>query len=445
MMELNLISKERNVEIVKYFFNENEVKEEEKRVIQALKQKADIPGFRKGKVPENILRMRLGEDYIRYSVAEKFIDKVAKEIVREKGDDLLLNPFVQDYKFDNGKLEIEFEVHYKPEVKLPDYKNLKLEIPKSEEENFEKYVESRLNELREKNVILEPKDGKIELGDFVKLNYRVLNEDGKEIYKSQTLDIVVRDDDLRPIVKEIIGGEKGKEIVFERTFEDEGKTKKFTYYVQIEEIYKRILPDLNDEFVRTVSKEFKTLEELRNSIREEGEKLYEYYKKEFLIEQALDKLALESELEISEKTMDRLVEMAIEKMKESGEYNEQLRKFDNDDEKLKEEVRNSYLNLFKTTYSVAKIAEKENIKVEESEIDEALKELAQAWNVSFERAKVMIKKDERLFDDIHEDLLESKVGEFLVENAEIVEIEPKVEDENRKNGESPDENSESNG
>jgi len=143
--------------------------------------------------------------------------------------------------------------------------------------------------------------------------------------------------------------------------------------------------------------------------------------------------------------MDRLVEMAIEKMKESGEYNEQLRKFDNDDEKLKEEVRNSYLNLFKTTYSVAKIAEKENIKVEESEIDEALKELAQAWNVSFERAKVMIKKDERLFDDIHEDLLESKVGEFLVENAEIVEIEPKVEDENRKNGESPDENSESNG
>ena len=279
-------------------------------------------------------------------------------------------------------------------------------------------------------MILEPKDGKIELGDFVKLNYRVLNEDGKEIYKSQTLDIVVRDDDLRPIVKEIIGGEKGKEIVFERTFEDEGKTKKFTYYVQIEEIYKRILPDLNDEFVRTVSKEFKTLEELRNSIREEGEKLYEYYKKEFLIEQALDKLALESELEISEKTMDRLVEMAIEKMKESGEYNEQLRKFDNDDEKLKEEVRNSYLNLFKTTYSVAKIAEKENIKVEESEIDEALKELAQAWNVSFERAKVMIKKDERLFDDIHEDLLESKVGEFLVENAEIVEIEPKVEDEN---------------
>ena len=102
MMELNLISKERNVEIVKYFFNENEVKEEEKRVIQALKQKADIPGFRKGKVPENILRMRLGEDYIRYSVAEKFIDKVAKEIVREKGDDLLRNPFDQAYKCELG-------------------------------------------------------------------------------------------------------------------------------------------------------------------------------------------------------------------------------------------------------------------------------------------------------------------------------------------------------
>jgi len=438
-MESKLISKEKNLELVKYFFDENEVKEKEKKIIQNLRQKVNIPGFRKGRVPENILRMRLGEEYIRYSIADDFIDELAKEIMREKAVKLLLQPFVVDYKFNNGKLEIEFELHYKPEVNLPDYKNFKLETPKLEDESFEKYVENRLNDLREENVILKPKEGKVEIGDLVKLNYKVVNEEGNEIYKSETLDIVVREDDLRPIVQEIIGAEKGKEIVFERNFEMEnGKDKKFVYHVQIEEIYKRILPDLNDEFVRTISQEFKTLEELKKSIKEEGEKLYEYYKQEFLAKQALDKLAAETTVDVSEKTLNRLAELAIVKMKESGEYNEQLQKHDNDEEKLKEEIKKSYIELFKGAYSVDKVAENEGIKVEESEIDETLKELAQVWNVSFERAKAMVKKDERLLDDIYDDLLKSKVGKLLVENAEIVEVETK---KNVKNDEKNEEDS----
>ncbi|MDI3473004.1 MAG: trigger factor [Thermotogaceae bacterium] len=433
-MESKLLSKEKNVETVKYLFDQDEIKEEERKVIQSLKQRADIPGFRKGKVPENILRARLGEEYIRYSIAEKFIDKVAQEIVKEKGNELLLNPFVLDYKFENEGLEIEFEIHYKPETTLPDYKKFKLEIPKPETDNFEKYVESRLNELRENNVVLEPKEGKIELGDLVKLNYKVLSEDGKEIYKSQTMDIIVREDDLRPIVKEVIGSEKGKEVVFEREFEDEnGEKKKYTYHVQIEEVYKRILPNLDDEFVKTVSDQFKNLEELKNSLREEGEKLYEYYRNDFLKDQALNKLADETVLEISEKSLDRLVEMAVDKMKESGEYREQLEKFDNDEEKLKEEIKKSYINLFKSTYSVSSIAEKENIKVDDSEIDETLKELSQVWNVSFERAKAIVKKDPKLFDEIYDSILKSKVGKFLVENAQIVEVEPEAEKENQNN------------
>lgn len=442
-MESKLLSKEKNMETVKYLFNQDEIKEEERKVIQSLKQRADIPGFRKGKVPENILRARLGEEYIRYSIAERLIDKVAEEIVKEKGDKLLLNPFVLDYKFENEGLEIDFEIHYKPEVSLPDYKNFKLEIPKPETDNFDKYVESRLNELRENNVVLEPKDGKVELGDLVKLNYKVLSEDGKEIYKSQTIDIIVREDDLRPIVKEIIGSEKGKEVVFEREFEDEnGEKKKYTYHVQIEEVYKRILPDLDDEFVKTISDKFNTLEELKNSLKEEGEKLYEYYKNDFLKDQALNKLADETVLEISEKTLDRLVEMAIEKMKESGEYKEQLEKFDNDEKKLSEEIKKSYINLFKSNYSISSVAEKEGIKVEDSEIDETLKELSQVWNVSFERAKAIVKKDPKLFDEIYDNILKSKVGKFLVENAQIVEIELDEKKENQNDENKSEESSE---
>lgn len=434
-MESTLMNKEKNVESIKYFFDENEVKEKERKIIQSLRQRVNIPGFRKGRAPEKVLRMRLGEEYIRYSIADDFIDELAKKIVKEKADKLLLQPFVVDYKFNDGKLEIEIELHYKPEVNLPDYKNFKLEIPKPEDKNLEKYVENKLNDLREENVVLKPKEGKVEIGDLVKLNYKVLNEEGNEIYRSKTFDIVIREDDLRPIVQEVIGAKKGEKITFERDFETEnGENKKFVYHVEIEEVYKRILPDLNDEFVRTVSQEFQNLEELKKSLKEEGEKLYEYYREEFLVQQALDKLASETTVNVTEKTLDRLVELAINKMKESGDYDEELKKFNNDEKALSEEIKKSYTNMFKETYSVNKVAEVEGVKVEESEIDESLKELSKAWNVSFERAKAMVKKDERLFKDIYNDILRSKVGKLIVENAEIVEIEKYEEKENGPEG-----------
>ena len=417
-MEKKEIERDKNVVLYEFVFDEKEVSSFEDVVTTRLNRSMTVPGFRKGKVPKAIFKMRLGEEFNGY-VLDEAADKILEKMEKEK---LFISPIMKDYEFKDGNLIVKIEVHEKPRVSFEDFSEIEVEKVK-EDSVIEKYVEKRLEELREKHALVEPKDGEAEHGDLVRVKMKVSL--GDKVLDEKEYEYILKEDDDRPFVKEIVGKKKGDVVRFSREFKD----KKYDYEVEILQVYSRTLMDISDELARTVSNEFETLEQLKEHLTKEGKEIYDVEMKENLREQVLEKLPEVTNLDISDKTLDYFVERAILRMKEKGEYEKAIKEHEGDEEKLKEDLREIFLRDFKRSLAIEKISEDENIKVTEEELEKEAELLAPFWGISKERAKAIVKSKEDIREDLEWAILKRKVADFLLEKVKIVEIEPKSSEE----------------
>ncbi|RKX52047.1 MAG: trigger factor, partial [Thermotoga sp.] len=290
-MEKKEIERDKNVVLYEFVFDEKEVSSFEDVVTARLNRSMTVPGFRKGKVPKTIFKMRLGEEFNGY-VLDEAADKILEKMEKEK---LFISPIMKDYEFKDGNLIVKIEVHEKPRVSFEDFSEIEVEKVK-EDSVIEKYVEKRLEELREKHALVEPKDGEAEHGDLVRVKMKVSL--GDKVLDEKEYEYILKEDDDRPFVKEIVGKKKGDVVKFSREFKD----KKYDYEVEILQVYSRTLMDISDELARTVSNEFETLEQLKEHLTKEGKEIYDVEMKENLREQVLEKLPEVTNLDISDKT-----------------------------------------------------------------------------------------------------------------------------------------------
>ncbi len=412
-MEKRELERDKNYVLVEYAFDEDEIKKAEERAVRRLNRIVEVPGFRKGRVPKGVLKMRLGKDFDYY-----VLEELEREIFQmERRENLLLKPLIVDEKLEDGKAIVRIEYHHEPDVELPNPEDAVLRIAKKEPV-LEKYVDKRLRDLREEHALVEPKDEPAQVGDLVRVRMKVTTKDGK-VLRDEEYEYVLVEGDKRPFVQELIGKKAGDVVEFDREYE--GKT--FHYEIEVLQVYSRTLMELDDEFARTVSGEFDTLEKLKSALMEEGEKIYEVERKNALRNQALAWLAENSELIISEKTIERLVESAIEKIKEDGKYEEYLEKFESE-ENLRDTLKSHYIEDLKGEYSVKGYAKKNDIQVGEEEVMEEAEALSQLWGISPQRAKALVKNDPELRYEIEWTLLKNKVADDIISKAKIEEFEP---------------------
>ncbi|MCD6450324.1 MAG: trigger factor [Thermotogaceae bacterium] len=411
-MERRETERDKNMVVAEYEFDEKELNIAEEKAARYLNQRIELPGFRKGKVPRDVLKIRLGEDFKEYVLDELLEDALKKE---ELLNNILLRPIVVDRKIEGNKALVKIEFHLEPEVKVPDYSGIELKAV-SKGEVLDKYIEKRLEDLREEHALVEPKDGEAQYGDMVKVRMVVTNDEGK-VLRDEKYEYVLVEDDDRPFVKDLLGKKKGDTVEFDREYEG----KNFHYKIGLLEVYKRTLPELNDEFAKTVGNEFETLEKLKEHLKEEGAGIYDREMREVLRDQALEWLVENVELEISDKTLGRFVESAINKLKEERNYEKYVEKYESE-EKLREFLRNYYLNDLKTEYGIKKIAELEGIKITEEDLEKEAEELSVLWGISKERAKVLVKNKEDIRNDLEWVLLKRRVLDVMVDKANVVEL-----------------------
>ncbi|TYB91480.1 MAG: trigger factor [Kosmotoga sp.] len=415
-MDRKVIETDKNVEVVQFLFDKEEIRKAEDKVVNKVNMNYQIPGFRKGRVPKNIVINFIGDNY-EDLVLDELSDNL-EEALKAESDELYIPAVISERKLEDNYAAFTIELHRDPKSTVKDYTNIELSVPKKQEIVMN-YIDSRLEELREEHSIMEPKEGKLAIGDIAEIEYSIV-KDGKKLADNKKQEIEITEKDERPIVKNIIGKSKGDTVEFEKTFESSDN--KYQYTINIIETYRKTLMELGDELAKTVSYDVNDLEELKAKLKEEGIEQYENWKEDFLRQKLSSVITDYVDIEISDKTLDYFVNRAIENSKKEGSYEKYLKEAENEDE-LREEFKRNILNELKKERAVEEISEKENIEVTDEEIENKIKELAPYWGISEEQALGVIKERKRMRDELEESIRRRKAFDAVIAKADIKEVE----------------------
>ncbi|AJC73056.1 trigger factor [Pseudothermotoga hypogea DSM 11164 = NBRC 106472] len=415
-MERNVVNVDENVVTYEYLFNDEEKRAAESVALKKIARDVEVPGFRKGKVPEFILRARFPET-LKAETLEELMSKVLEDL---KQEDIILPVYPIDIDLEANGARLVVEVHRRPEVQLKPFEEFELKrIDKLSV--LSKYVEDKLKELQEQHAIVQPKEGPAEYEDLVRVKMTISTND-KVLLDSKEIEYVLHKDDDRPIVTELIGKKAGEVVEFEKTFED-GKT--YHYKIEILQLNSRTLPIVSDEFAKMVNSQYETLQQLREAIEKEASEMYDRDIKHFLRDQAIDVLIRTSELKISDKTLERLANRALEEIKSNrGEYERLLKEYDNDEEKAFEAIKRYYLQDLKVEYAIAEAVRQNNIEVSDEEIMAQAEKLALAWGISVERAKSLLKNRRDIYEEVRDELIKEKITDRILEKCKIFDVKP---------------------
>lgn len=404
--------------------------EELEKAIQGayLKQrnKISVPGFRKGKVPRQMIEKMYGVGIFYEDAANALIPTAYGKAYDECELDIVSQPKVEVVQLEKGKPFIfTAEVAVKPEVTLGEYKGLS--VDKVSNRVTAKEIDAKLEEEQKKNartVVVE--DRAVQDGDEVVLDFEgfvdgVAFEGGK----GENYPLTIGSGSFIPGFEEqLIGAEAEKEVEVNVTFPEEyhsedlaGKTAVFKCTVH--EIKAKELPELDDEFAAEVS-EFDTLDAYKADIKAKikEQKIADGNRKKE--DQAVEKAVANATMEIPEAMIDTQVnQMAqdfAQRIQQQGLSMEQYFQFTGmTAESMMEELRPQAVKRIETRLVLEAIAKAENIEITDERIDEELAKMAEAYKMEVEKLKEFMGENEK--EQMKMDLAVQDAVTFLVDNA----------------------------
>jgi len=397
------------------------VAEEIESSYSKLKNRVNLRGFRRGKVPIDIIRQRF-EGEAKGDALERVIQDALSFAFKEKEIIPISPATIKDLK---GKPELKesisviAEVEVTPEIRIGKYKKLKLirEIKAINEVD----VQKSLDMLRERNAELLPIDKEIsEDKDYVIIDYSGFEEGNKkEVIKGQNQLFAAGEEEyLGGFCKHLVGLRKNEESEFNvefpnNYFEKALAGKKIDFRVTLRGIKNKVLPELDDNFAKNLGEE--SFESMKNKIRLSLEAQEKRRSEEKLRSDLIDKLIEISSLELPPSFVERQLEFLLENhrntyKKEKGELKQTER------EELAKRYRPIAEKQVKAMLILNKIAEDEKIDVKKEEIKLEKEKTIQR---SPERRKELERYFEQHSDEIQYRLKEGKIFDFLFKNAKI--------------------------
>ncbi|MEO0456855.1 MAG: trigger factor [Cyanobacteria bacterium P01_A01_bin.114] len=403
------------------------------KVLRNYMQTANIPGFRKGKVPRQILIQRLGSTRLKAAALEDLvqaaIDKaIEQESIEAIGNYQLRSSF-EDLvnQYEPGKqLTISASVDVPPRVTLAEYKGLAV---KAEESKYEtERVDETFERYRENMATLVPiEDRAAQEDDVAVVNFvgkLIVDGEAPEEFEggsAEDFQVEIKEGRFIPgfvegIVGMEIGDTKDVEVVFPEAYSQEslaGKPAVFT--ITLNEIKEKELPDLDDEFAQEVS-EFETLAELRASLEEryqkEADDATTANKEKALLDELVTHLEAEIPKTLVQREVDFIVTQTVMQLANQGiDVNKFLTKelVSN----MRDNARPEAIDRLRRTLALGEIAKQESIKVEEAAVEARIKEMMAEVD---DPSQV---DPDRLQQVVNEDLLKEQIMAWLEENSEI--------------------------
>ena len=390
------------------------------------KNKISIPGFRKGKVPRQMVEKMYGPEIFYEDAANALIPDAYSKALDECEEDIVSSPEIDVTQIEKGKSFIfTATVALKPEVKLGKYKGVKVEVTEvtvTDEEVDAKIEKERENNARTIEVTDRPvKDGDMTVLDFEGFVDGVAFDGGK----GENYPLTIGSGAFIPGFEEqLVGAEIGKEVEVNVTFPEdyqaeELKGKAAVFKCTIKEIKEKELPALDDEFASEVS-EFDTLEEYKKDIKEtltiEKEKAAREAKEAAVI----DAIIADSEMDIPEAMVTtqqkQMIDEFAQRMQMQGLSMEQYFQFTGASlDKMMEQVKPQAETRIKSRLVLEAVAAKEGIEATEEDYEEEIKTMAEVYQMEPDKIKEML--PEKSVKGIKEDIAVKKAVEFVVNNA----------------------------
>ncbi len=427
---------------------------DEEKVAKAIHQaygrlvkQANIPGFRKGKAPRFVLEQKIGKEPFLEEAAEIMMAPAYAEVISNESLEPVDRPQVEIISIDEGK-EFVFKatVTLSPEVELGEYKGL--ELKKKNIEISDADVEKDLERLRERHARIAPSEEPIALEDYAVIDYKG-SIDGVEFEggSADKFTLGIGSGSFIPGFEEqLIGHKAGDEVEVKVTFpenyhKEDLSGKEAVFAVVIQEVRRRELSPLDDEFAKDIS-QCETLAELQEETKKRLEEAAEKSANDELRNQAVEALLAVTEVEIPNIMIEDKVDSFIEEM--NGRLSQQgldieryLQYTGRKMDEVREESRPNAERAVKTEVALMELAKRENLEAANEDIDAEIGKVALMTNTEVDVIRDRLIKSGQ-FNVLVFTILVKKAIDFLVEHAvlvegveeapEIVETEQKTEE-----------------
>lgn len=393
-----------------------------------LAQYVNIPGFRKGKAPRNIVEQNIGEERIKHEALEGALPRIFSDVIKENDFDVVAQPYVESYDYKIGEdLKITAKIELRPEVTLGEYKGLTLDVDayKIPEDAMQKSIDGMLNQHATTVIVT---DRKTVADDTIVFDFEGFSNGEKIEHgdaKNYTLDLA-HSSFIPGFAEQLVDRALGEEFEITVNFPEEYHEKKLagqpaTFKCKINEIKTKVLPELTDEFAQKVGP-FKTVDELKADIQKYLDTQKEDIDRTNSEKAIFEKVTSEAKVDIQQSMIDREADQLVAEYKEkltmqgfNWDQAVEAQGYDNIMNSLKEDaamrVKNSLV--------IDKIAKEENIVVSQEEFSAKISEISHMYQIDPQTMIKQLSQTPGVFNAISQQALNEKVTQFLADNNKV--------------------------
>lgn len=428
-MSLQVETLEKNMAKLTIEVSAEEVESALQRAYQKQKSKISIPGFRKGKVPRQMVEKMYGVGVFYEDAANDMIPAAYEKAASESELEIVSQPKIEVVQIEKGK-EFIFtaEVAVKPEVELGEYKGV--EVPKTETEVTEEDIMAEINKEREQNSrIITVDDRAVEDGDMTVIDFEgFVDGEAFEGGKGEDYPLTIGSHSFIDTFEEqLIGKNIGEETEVNVTFPEEYhaeelKGKPALFKVTVKEIKKKELPELDDDFVEDVS-EFSTVAEYKDSIKNKIEERKAKEAKAANEDAAIEKIIENAKMEIPEPMIETQVRQMAEdfsrRLSQQGLSVEQYFQYTGlTAEMLLDQMKPQALKRIQSRLVLEAIAKAEAIQVSEEELEKEIQDMATSYQMEADKLKALLTDKDK--ENMKSDIAVSKAADLVAESAKEV-------------------------
>jgi trigger factor len=387
-----------------------------------------IPGFRRGKVPRQVIDARVGREVVLDEFVRDFLPTYYVRALREHDLAPIAEPDIDLERLEDGvPLRFTATVEIRPRLSLKpeDYRGMEVEAPPTEATEVE--IDEYLERLRDRFAELEVVSRSARTGDYVLADVRA-SVHGQEIAEATRIGFLTevgREELVPELDKELEGKRKGEILKFNATLPDtfgEKAGTEVTFQVLVKEVKGKKLPSLDDDFAKTAS-EFDTLQELRDDIRTKLSALKEADSQAVIRDLVLRKVVESVEVDIPERLVDEETESRVERAKERAEragttLDAALAEQGWDELRFRSDARAHAIRAIKADLVLEAVARAENVQVTREDLDKQINDLAQAMGREAREVRRILERSGQV-TSLAGDIIRSKALDLLVEAADV--------------------------
>jgi len=399
-------------------------KKAQDKAFNKLAKDVTIDGFRKGKAPLNMVKSRIDQGRVYNEAINDVLDPVYRDILENEKLQPMARPSFEVTKLSDDELEIKVIIVTRPEVELGKYTGYKL--GKEEASVTDEELDASLAELRKQNATIAPKEGQAENGDIVVIDFEgsvdgVPFEGGKA--ENHELELGSHSF-IAGFEEQLVGASAGIEVDVKVKFPDnygpdEIAGKDAVFHVKVNEVKQKILPELDDEFVKELGMpNVENVEQLKAARREQLLKSKENNNKRQYLDKLFEEIRKDSKFDIpeeilAEETENRKKDME-QRLKQSGiDLEQYLALTRTSEEDLKKQLEVEAQKGLESWLVLDTVGQKENINITDEEVEFELAKMADQYKMSIDQIKQALGQQISQFKG---NLVMSKIEDYLFQN-----------------------------